>query len=251
MSYQLHQKPRQSQLRSGQEQPSHSQACRNVGNAELREQAAQQQGGPQNGTVRDDVFFKVMGEDRQGRVRTYGLGPAPSDLMGVTPSRAEAVRIVSEANAEVCDMKERMVAMEQTCAQMAAQMTTMMSMMANMQKLPAEHGSPSEGLCARQDVDVSTNSGVSPELQVHPSSSVQGAPLHQRRATNRGKTQNTCTRKITTQSKLFACILEFAVLKRHYRHFKRETRAGLSVFQAEGIDSSSHADDILECPIGS
>ena len=47
-------------------------------------------------------------------------------------------------------MKERMVAMEQTCAQMAAQMTTMMSMMSNVQKMPAEHGSPSEGLCDRQ-----------------------------------------------------------------------------------------------------
>ena len=69
-----------------------------------------------------------------------GHGHAPSDLMGVTPSRTEAVRMVSEANAEVCDMKERMVAMEQTCAQMAAQMTAMMS---NMQKFPAEHGSPS------------------------------------------------------------------------------------------------------------
>ncbi|GFY94701.1 hypothetical protein Acr_10g0000860 [Actinidia rufa] len=84
--------------------------------SELREQAAQQQGGPQNGPVGDDVFFT---------------------------SCTEAVRMVSEANAEVCDMKERMVAMEQTCAPMAAQMTAMMS---NMQKLLAGHGSPSEHL---------------------------------------------------------------------------------------------------------
>ncbi|XP_057503462.1 uncharacterized protein LOC130787012 [Actinidia eriantha] len=38
--------------------------------SELREQAVQQQGGPQNGPVGDDVFFTVMGEDRHGRVGT-------------------------------------------------------------------------------------------------------------------------------------------------------------------------------------
>ncbi|XP_052194420.1 uncharacterized protein LOC127802577 isoform X2 [Diospyros lotus] len=101
--------------------------------SQLRELAAQHQGTSQNTTVEDDVFFQVMGQDRNGRARTYGLGPVPSDLGGPKPSPAEARRIVSEANAEVREMKERMMVMEQTCVQMAAQMATMMSMMSTMQ----------------------------------------------------------------------------------------------------------------------
>ncbi|XP_028079201.1 uncharacterized protein LOC114280979 [Camellia sinensis] len=159
--------------------------------SQLRERAAQQKETSQNGTVEDDILSQVMGQDRHGRVRTYGLGPAPSDLSGPKPSRAEAVKMVSTANAEVHDMKEKMVSMEQTCAQMASQMSSMMSMMLNMQKkFPDEQGSPSELLHAGQVADVSNNSRESPQLQAHPPSLVQGVPSHQGRAVKRGKTQN-------------------------------------------------------------
>ncbi|KAL7258088.1 hypothetical protein ACSBR1_004249 [Camellia fascicularis] len=159
--------------------------------SQLRERAAQQKETSQNGTVEDDILSQVMGQDRHGRVRTYGLGPAPSDLSGPKPSRAEAVTMVSTANAEVHDMKEKIVSMEQTCAQMASQMSSMMSMMLNMQKkFPDEQGSPSELLRAGQVADVSNNSRESPQLQSHPPSLVQGVPSHQGRAVKRGKTQN-------------------------------------------------------------
>ncbi|KAL7238002.1 hypothetical protein ACSBR2_004160 [Camellia fascicularis] len=148
--------------------------------SQLRERAAQQKETSQNGTVKDDILSQVMGQDRHGRVRTYGLGPAPS-----------AVKMVSKANAEVHDMKEKMVSMEQTCAQMASQMSSMMSMMLNMQKkFPSEQGSPSELLHAGQVADVSNNSRESPRLQAIPPSHVQGVPSHQGRAVKRGKTQN-------------------------------------------------------------
>ncbi|KAL6964446.1 hypothetical protein U1Q18_052451 [Sarracenia purpurea var. burkii] len=140
--------------------------------SQLRERAAQQLGTSQDDAVDDDVFFQVMGQDSRGRVRTYGLGPTPSYLEGPKPSRAEALEMVSEANAEVHEMKERMVAMEQTCAQMASQMATMMSMMMSTMQgtLPDNHlhnvvGSPPEPLHAGRVVDVSANSEGSQQLQ--------------------------------------------------------------------------------------
>ncbi|KAL7002064.1 hypothetical protein U1Q18_052397 [Sarracenia purpurea var. burkii] len=148
--------------------------------SQLRERAAQQKETSQNGTIGDDdIFCQVMEQDRHGHVRTYGLGPSPSDLGGPKPSRGEPIKMVSAANEEVHDIKERMVAMEQSCAQMATQMATMMSMMSGMYKLRDEHGLPPEPTRARLDADASSNSRESPQLQVHPSSSVQEVPSHQ------------------------------------------------------------------------
>ncbi|THG03336.1 hypothetical protein TEA_011347 [Camellia sinensis var. sinensis] len=163
--------------------------------SQLREKASQQRGTSQNGIVEDDVFAEVVGQDRHGRVR-YLLGPSPSDLGGPKPSRAEAIRMVSEANVEVRELKNKMSSMEQTCAQMAAQMTTMMSMMSTMQKkspekhLPNAVGSLPEPLNAEQVADVSINSEGSQEVQVHSSSVRQGAPSLQKTATKRGRKPN-------------------------------------------------------------
>ncbi|KAI3445589.1 hypothetical protein Pfo_002254 [Paulownia fortunei] len=57
--------------------------------------------------------------------RCVELGPSPSDLGGQKPTRVEAIKMVSEANAEIRDMKEKMTVMEQTRAQMAAMMSSM------------------------------------------------------------------------------------------------------------------------------
>ncbi|KAF5952053.1 hypothetical protein HYC85_009997 [Camellia sinensis] len=176
--------------------------------SQLREKASQQQGTSQNGIVEDDVFAEVVGQDRHGRVR-YLLGPSPSDLGGPKPSRAEAIRMVSEANVEVRELKNKMSSMEQTCAQMAAQMTTMMSMMSTMQKkspekhLPNAVGSPPEPLNAEQMFPI--NSEGSQEVQVHSSSVRQGAPslqlplIHekQKTATKRGRKPNKNVAKVT------------------------------------------------------
>ncbi|CAL5329790.1 hypothetical protein CsSME_00010250 [Camellia sinensis var. sinensis] len=170
--------------------------------SQLREKASQQRGTSQNGIVEDDVFAEVVGQDRHGRVR-YLLGPSPSDLGGPKPSRAEAIRMVSEANVEVRELKNKMSSMEQTCAQMAAQMTTMMSMMSTMQKkspekhLPNAVGSLPEPLNAEQVADVSINSEGSQEVQVHSSSVRQGAPSLQKTATKRGRKPNKNVAKVT------------------------------------------------------
>ena len=44
--------------------------------------------GEEDSVGRNDVFAKVMGEERSGRVRTYGLGVTQSDLWGDIPSRS-------------------------------------------------------------------------------------------------------------------------------------------------------------------
>lgn len=98
-----------------------------------------QQDTSQSSTNRDDMFSQVLGKDKHGHVRCYGLGSSPSDIGVQKPSREEALKMVSEANVEIRELKEKMAAMEQTCAQMATQMTDMMSMMSSMRKLPDEN----------------------------------------------------------------------------------------------------------------
>nr|XP_027113245.1 uncharacterized protein LOC113731920 isoform X5 [Coffea arabica] len=140
---------------------------------QLREIGSQPQNAFQNNNAGGDVFSQVVGRDRHGRVRCLGLGPSPSDFVGQKPTQAEAMKMVTEANDEVRQMKERLVAMEQTCTQMAQQMATMMSMMSSMQKNSTADNVP--------DVVVngSGNSEGSPDQQV------QSLPL--RRSSRKGK----------------------------------------------------------------
>ncbi|KAJ9687589.1 hypothetical protein PVL29_016181 [Vitis rotundifolia] len=80
--------------------------------------------------LHDDILSQVMGKDGHGRVRTYGLGPCPSDIWGPRPSRAEAIAIASEAKKalnEVAKIKEKMEAVESKCAEMEVQMAEMKS----------------------------------------------------------------------------------------------------------------------------
>ncbi|XXG46811.1 hypothetical protein AAC387_Pa02g1559 [Persea americana] len=57
---------------------------------QLNERLSQQPESSQNSTTRDNIFTQVMGEDRHGRVRTFGLGVTPSDIYGPRASIAEA-----------------------------------------------------------------------------------------------------------------------------------------------------------------
>lgn len=74
----------------------------------------------------EEIFTEIMAQDKNG--------PPLSKSKGSMPTRAEALRMVSVANAEVHEMKEKMATMEQTCAQMATQMSAMMVMISSMQK---------------------------------------------------------------------------------------------------------------------
>ncbi|KAL3515715.1 hypothetical protein ACH5RR_022617 [Cinchona calisaya] len=140
---------------------------------QLHELGSQQQDASQNSTVRGDIFSEVVGRDKRGSVRCSGLGPSPSDFIGAKPSQSGAMKLVPEANDEVRQMKERLVAMEQTCAQMAQQMSTMMSMMSSMQ-----NNTPVDNV-----LGVVPNGSGTPKGS--PDQKVQSAPL--RRTGRKGK----------------------------------------------------------------
>uniref|UniRef100_A0A6V7QU63 Transposase Tnp1/En/Spm-like domain-containing protein n=1 Tax=Ananas comosus var. bracteatus TaxID=296719 RepID=A0A6V7QU63_ANACO len=57
---------------------------------------------------RDDLLVKVLGEDRRGHVRCFGLVPTPSDVFGSNPTRAECLRILSETKNAGKEEKHRM-----------------------------------------------------------------------------------------------------------------------------------------------
>ncbi|CAI9115282.1 OLC1v1016141C1 [Oldenlandia corymbosa var. corymbosa] len=101
---------------------------------QLRGITNQQADADQTTGPEDDAFSKIIGRDPHGRVRCKELAPTSCEFGRGAPSKAAAMKMVTEANSEVREMKERLVSMEQTCAQMAQQMATMMSMMASMQK---------------------------------------------------------------------------------------------------------------------
>lgn len=44
----------------------------------------------------DDSFAKVMGKDKEGQLRMYGLGVTPSDVYGKNPSRNSLLRQAME-----------------------------------------------------------------------------------------------------------------------------------------------------------
>ncbi|XP_010261524.1 PREDICTED: uncharacterized protein LOC104600335 isoform X2 [Nelumbo nucifera] len=95
---------------------------------QLKEQHSQQS---QGSNTRNDFFSQVMGEERRGRVRTFGLGPTPSDLWGPTPNPAEALKIASaaqkSADEKVQQMEEKMQDMQATVSRLQVTVTTLMS----------------------------------------------------------------------------------------------------------------------------
>ncbi|XP_027150389.1 uncharacterized protein LOC113750631 [Coffea eugenioides] len=68
--------------------------------------------GEENSVGRNDVYAKVMGEERSGRVRTYCLGVTQSDLWGDIPSRSTCFRLVMEQSAAMSKMERRIQQLE-------------------------------------------------------------------------------------------------------------------------------------------
>ncbi|XP_058108958.1 uncharacterized protein LOC131252020 [Magnolia sinica] len=86
--------------------------------AKLNEEIYQQPGASQNSTTKNDLLSQVMGEDRHGRARTYGLGPSPSDLWGTTSSQQRMASIAQrrderykELHVDIVSLKENIVAL--------------------------------------------------------------------------------------------------------------------------------------------
>lgn len=84
--------------------------------------------------AQDEAFSQLVGRRKNGHVRCSELDALPSEIRSTKPTREVTPQVAPEANAEVFEIKQRLVAMEETCAQMASQMATMMSMMSSLQK---------------------------------------------------------------------------------------------------------------------
>lgn len=104
--------------------------------AKLNEQAAKKQQTSQTSNNSEDTFLQVMGPEKCGQVRCYGLGATPSELWGTKKrGQFQLMQVASEAkkaaNEEVSKMVEKMEAMEQKYASMEAQIARMASSMQN------------------------------------------------------------------------------------------------------------------------
>ncbi|GKV32151.1 hypothetical protein SLEP1_g40776 [Rubroshorea leprosula] len=111
-------------------QPVDETAAANI--AKLRELAVKKQNDTECSDDDNDTFCQVMGEERRGYVRTYGLGPTRDDIYGPRPNR-DLVKIAAEvkksASEEVSKVLEKMEAMEQKYANMENQIARLTSSM--------------------------------------------------------------------------------------------------------------------------
>lgn len=55
----------------------------------------------------DDAFAKIMGKDKDGRLRMYGMGVKPTDIYGGRPSRDALYRKSMEEKEEIRALKEK------------------------------------------------------------------------------------------------------------------------------------------------
>ena len=80
-----------------------------------------------------------MGEDRRGRVRTFGLGVTPSDIYGPRVLVVEVREMANAERAQRIAVEQRVVAVEERMSQMEARMNQMMTCF----QMFAQHGHPS------------------------------------------------------------------------------------------------------------
>ncbi|XP_020533280.1 uncharacterized protein LOC105629656 isoform X2 [Jatropha curcas] len=134
--------------------------------SKLREQATQKQQTSNDSSEYADTYCQVMGEDRRGDARMYGLGPTPTELWGRKPSHSTFMKMVLEAkrsaNEEVSKMLNKMEAMEQKYASLEDQIARMTS---NMQILIDKM----DALGSKQVLDNALEDA--PQGRVHSSSS--------------------------------------------------------------------------------
>ncbi|XP_058085740.1 uncharacterized protein LOC131233144 [Magnolia sinica] len=108
---------------------------------QLNERTSQQPEASHNSTARKDIFSEVMGDERHGRVRTYRLGPSPSDIWGTTSHSVQSQGMTSNAqkideqyeelHAEISSLKETMADRDAQISSLRETMTTLMAAITN------------------------------------------------------------------------------------------------------------------------
>lgn len=95
---------------------------------------------------RDDLLVKVLGEDRRGHVRCFGLVPTPSDVFGSNPTRAECLRILSEtknaAKEEKHRMQQEIANLKQKYEDVQRDMSMIRAMFESTEKMPQDLHKP-------------------------------------------------------------------------------------------------------------
>ncbi|XP_058191333.1 uncharacterized protein LOC131308428 [Rhododendron vialii] len=67
----------------------------------LNEGASQILESSESPALREELFTNVLKPDRNGRVRTYGLGPCPSQVFGTRYTRSQEQRVKDQLCAEL------------------------------------------------------------------------------------------------------------------------------------------------------
>ncbi|WOK93909.1 hypothetical protein Cni_G02610 [Canna indica] len=58
-------------------------------------------------TTEDEIYRQVVGPERHGRTRGYGLGPTPTTVFGTTPGRIELASQLRIANTQNAELKTK------------------------------------------------------------------------------------------------------------------------------------------------
>ncbi|KAK2967228.1 hypothetical protein RJ640_026589 [Escallonia rubra] len=75
--------------------------------AQMHEKKEKLSEGSQDLSAENDILSQVVGKDKYGRVRMYGLGVSQSDVWGQIPSRKQSQRIAMEWKENCEQMEER------------------------------------------------------------------------------------------------------------------------------------------------
>ncbi|OMO92267.1 hypothetical protein COLO4_17726 [Corchorus olitorius] len=128
--------------------------------SKLREQATQRQTVSGDGNDSHDTLYQVLGSEKPGQVRTYGLGPTPSDIWG---EKCVCQKMKTSTIEEEKIIFERMNSMEQKYAHLEARIDRLTS---NMQKFLASVGASSKILGIDQQT-LDASDGDENPLQPH------------------------------------------------------------------------------------
>ncbi|XP_058071006.1 uncharacterized protein LOC131220047 [Magnolia sinica] len=111
------------------------------GKEQLNDRTSQQPEATQNSTVRNDIFSKVMGDERHGRLCTYGLGPSPSDIWGTTSHIVQSQGMAFNAqkrdeqyeglHSEISSLRETMADRDAQISSLRETMATFMATIMN------------------------------------------------------------------------------------------------------------------------
>ncbi|XP_031479423.1 uncharacterized protein LOC116250131 isoform X2 [Nymphaea colorata] len=71
--------------------------------------------------AKDDTFAQVVGEDQPGHVRTYGLGPTPSDFFGLCPTKVELIKRATAAEKKIKNLEKKIEKLQKDNEQLAAE----------------------------------------------------------------------------------------------------------------------------------